>query len=207
MATYTLDGSLPLETSTRYVAPFPLGRTAVVRARAFQDGRAGSFPTRESFHRRFASAWSAAPPPSAKYAPIDSLFDGGFGSEFDFHSGWCGWEGSDMVVTIDLPAPTALRGLRVRFLRDQRNWIFLPARVRFEVTAGEGTWSTVHEAGLRAVAEERNEPVGVFEHAVAFAPRQVTRIRITAENVGAVPAWHRGAGGQAWVFADEVVAE
>ncbi len=206
-ATYTLDGSLPTATSTRYVGPFTLTGTTMVRARAFAEGRAGSFPAEASFQRRFAQGWTAAPHPSAKYAPLDSLFDGRFGSAFDFHSAWCGWEGDDLALTVDLSAPAEIRGLRVRFLRDQRNWIFLPVAVRYEVCALDGTWSTVYSAGSRAAAEARDEPVGVREHAAAFTPRMATRIRITAENVATVPAWHRGAGGRAWVFADEIVAE
>jgi hypothetical protein len=29
-------------------------------------------------------------------------------------------------------------------------------------------------------------------------------IRITAVNYGKLPAWHNGAGGNAWIFADEL---
>ncbi len=206
---YTLDGTMPAATSARYTAPIPLTRTMAVRARAFRGaGRAGSFPAEAVFHRRFAARLSTQEPPSAKYAPAFALTDGLFGRDDDFREGWCGWEGDDLVVTIDLPDGAEVRGARIRFLRDQRNWIFFPAHVRFDIAAaGDDAWETVYASGDRAAAEHREEAVGVRVHTASFAPRRAARLRIVAENVGTVPAWHRGAGGRAWVFADEIAVE
>jgi hypothetical protein len=223
LVTYTLDGTPPGRTSTRYSGPFALGRTARVRARAFRDGCAASFPSEIAFHRTFAARWSAVSGPSPKYEPIDALFDGRFGSNTDFRSGWCGWEGEDMVLTVDLLKPTDLHNVCLRFLRDQRNWIFAPSRIRIEVATdraggarGRGAgktgqpgdpWEIVYESGSREGAEARSESVEVVNFDASFQSRAVTRLRITAENVGAVPSWHRGAGGKAWIFPDEIVAE
>lgn len=206
---YTLDGSIPTAESARYEQPFLLVHTAVVRARAIpRDGGAGSFPAEVAFHRRFAERVGPVVEPSSKYAPAAALTDGRFGREDDFRDGWCGWEGDDAAITIDLPDGAAPRGVRIRFLRDQRNWIFLPARVRIEVAAaGTEEWEAVYAAGDRAAAESPDEPVGVALHVIRIAPRPAARLRIVAESVGVVPAWHRGAGGKAWVFLDEIVVE
>lgn len=205
--TYTLDGSLPVRTSTQYDGHFALRRTAILRARAFRDGCAGSFPAEAVHHRTFASRWSSVHPPSSKYAPLACLFDGRFGSEVDFHSGWCGWEGEDMALTVDLPGPTHLGSIRMRFLRDQRNWIFAPARVRIDVSRDGQHWEMVYQGGERSASEARQEIVGVVEHVATFASRTITHLKVTAETLPAVPSWHRGAGGRAWVFADELVVE
>jgi alpha-L-fucosidase len=30
-------------------------------------------------------------------------------------------------------------------------------------------------------------------------------VKLVAENVGICPAWHKGAGGDAWLFVDEIL--
>jgi hypothetical protein len=34
-----------------------------------------------------------------------------------------------------------------------------------------------------------------------------THIRVVAKNIGTCPDWHQGAGGKAWIFADEIIIE
>lgn len=43
--------------------------------------------------------------------------------------------------------------------------------------------------------------------AIAFPPREVRYVRTHALNVGVCPDWHAGAGGDAWLFVDEIVVE
>ncbi|MCD6347789.1 MAG: hypothetical protein J7L96_10250, partial [Bacteroidales bacterium] len=37
--------------------------------------------------------------------------------------------------------------------------------------------------------------------------RTARYIRIKAKNRGVCPVWHKGAGGKAWLFADELIIE
>ena len=32
-------------------------------------------------------------------------------------------------------------------------------------------------------------------------------VRVRARNRGVCPEWHKGAGGKAWIFADEIIIE
>jgi hypothetical protein len=40
-----------------------------------------------------------------------------------------------------------------------------------------------------------------------IAPQQAHYVRIKAVNYGKIPAWHPGSGGEAWIFADEIIIE
>lgn len=40
-----------------------------------------------------------------------------------------------------------------------------------------------------------------------MAPRNVRYVRMTARSFGKLPNWHPGAGGDSWIFADEIVIE
>ena len=36
---------------------------------------------------------------------------------------------------------------------------------------------------------------------------QARYVRVVAKNIGTIPDWHPGAGGKAWIFADEIIVE
>jgi len=40
-----------------------------------------------------------------------------------------------------------------------------------------------------------------------FTDVEARYVRVRATNVGTCPTWHPGAGGKAWVFADEIVID
>jgi hypothetical protein len=38
----------------------------------------------------------------------------------------------------------------------------------------------------------------------AISPTKARYVRVHAYNLGKVPSWHPGAGGDAWIFVDEI---
>ncbi len=38
-------------------------------------------------------------------------------------------------------------------------------------------------------------------------PKNVRYLKIVAKSIKICPGWHKGAGGKAWVFADEIVID
>ena len=38
----------------------------------------------------------------------------------------------------------------------------------------------------------------------AISPAKARYVRVHAYNLGKVPSWHPGAGGDAWIFVDEI---
>jgi len=72
-------------------------------------------------------------------------------------------------------------------------------------------WILVAAAWLPFGAARQTDPkkpgVVIERFACAFEPRPVRYIRVAARSVRACPLWHKGAGGKAWIFTDEIVID
>ena len=119
------------------------------------------------------------------------------------YKGWQGYEGVDLVAVVDLGKPVAVGKLSVGFLQNVDSWIFLPRWVQIEVSP-DGKDFTL------AARMETPVPVkkaGIFKHIVSrkFEDLKTRYIRVKAKSIETCPEWHPGAGGKAWIFADEIV--
>ena len=54
---------------------------------------------------------------------------------------------------------------------------------------------------------DRDTRVTVKELSSTFPRRDARYVKVRAYKYGAVPPWHPGAGGQAWIFVDEIIVE
>ena len=206
---YTLDGSSPTEQSMRYNEPFDVTKTVQITARAFRPGFLQSFKSVEFFQFVYADSVEFSYSYSSRYTGGGNLalVNGRVGVPEDYRSDWVGFQQTDMVATIRLTQPRSLSSITARFLQSQDVWIFLPTRVQFEVSSGNGEFHSVFELDMKAEAESQSGESKVKSVTGSFNADNVTHIRITARNIGTCPPWHRGAGGKAWIFSDEIIIE
>ncbi len=157
-------------------------------------------------HRAVGGRVTLAIPNSARYPGTGSftLIDGLRGS-IDFHDGlWQGWEGEDLEAVVDLGKPTAIGEIEMSALQVTRSWILLPRRVMMWLSDDGTSWRAVADLG-HDVPAEREEPV-IHRFRQALPTGASARyVKLRAINAGPLPAWHPGAGGKAWIFADELV--
>ena len=130
-----------------------------------------------------------------------ALLDGETGSDRFDDGRWLGFEGHDLVATVDLQSVRAVQEIAVRFLRNQRERIFHPVEVEVSVSVDGRTYEPVYREGGEATDVP---PVRVRRFAVELPHREARYVRVVARNVGSVPSWHPQAGGKAWLFADEI---
>jgi hypothetical protein len=120
---------------------------------------------------------------------------------------WQGYQGKDLVVLIDLGEVQQVRKVAVGFLQDTGSWIWTPTRVDFELSV-DGKKA---DSGFSFFGEGSDSPEGqgVFmgEIGSRILPVKVRYVRIRAYNLPKIPAWHPGSGGEAWIFADEIIIE
>jgi hypothetical protein len=123
----------------------------------------------------------------------------------DHYCNWLGFEGTDMEAVIDLERSETITRVSVDFMQDARSWIFLPEKVI--VSVSEDGAAFVEAAVITNV--EPLETGGVIKRTFAAdLPKIAARyVRVHAVNIKACPGWHRGAGGKAWIFADEIIVE
>ncbi len=144
-----------------------------------------------------------ARPASPKYhgGEAAALTDGLEGWD-DYRVHWLGFEGADMEAVVDLGAPRAVARVDTRFLQDINSWVFMPLAVTCELSTDGREYRPIGEA-VTAVPATRWGPV-VEPFAFRCEPTPACFVRVRAVSVKTCPAWHKGSGGPAWIFADEI---
>jgi arylsulfatase A-like enzyme len=135
-----------------------------------------------------------------------TLIDGTRGSLDHADGMWLGFEKVDLEATINLGMAATLRRITLGCMENQPSWIFLPSTVEFAVSGDGLTYDVIERTQTTSGSFD---PVPHVRDFVANVPAGATvkYIRVIARNIGTCPAWHPGAGGKAWMFADEIVVE
>ncbi len=134
----------------------------------------------------------------------NALVDGLRGGN-DFRTGqWQGYQGQDLVATVDLGAVKTVDRIGLGLLQDQKSWIFLPSEVTVAWSTNKRQWSSrtiTHTVDPKAEGGIATE---LWTEALGKKARYIS---IVAKNPGPCPDWHPGKGGSTWIFADEVLIE
>lgn len=121
------------------------------------------------------------------------------------YSVWQGFEKNDMIATIDFKKEIEIKNIAAGFLHNSESWIFFPDMVEFSISNNNVDFKSIGKT------ERKTDVKSTQIHREEFTlnPKKIkTRyLKLHAKNVGTCPSWHQGAGGPAWIFADEVVVD
>lgn len=132
----------------------------------------------------------------------DALIDGIKGNK-DFRTGaWQGYWGKDVIATVNRSEPKLVKSVTVDFLEDQGSWIFHPKRVEIYVAGADKVFRLSKTRTIDAGVQNNEPKVSTFTFAIN--KRNIQYIKVVAKNFGPLPEWHLGAGGDAWIFIDEI---
>ncbi|MEZ5357717.1 MAG: DUF4838 domain-containing protein [Candidatus Zixiibacteriota bacterium] len=142
-------------------------------------------------------------PASAKYhnGEASALTDGLTGWN-DYHFHWLGFEGEEMDAIIDLGSKQEISRIETNFLQDILSWVFMPQSVEFLVSEDGIEYHSVGIV-LNTILPEQSDPV-TAPFNVSFEPVSARFVKIQTTSFKTCPAWHKGSGGKAWIFIDEV---
>jgi hypothetical protein len=131
-----------------------------------------------------------------------SLTDGLLAKADHLDPAWLGFQGDDLVATIDLGEPVPLHELSGSFLQDVPLGIFLPRRVEF--LAGNDL-AALQSVGTATPVATEQQP-GALQEVLALKDlnQRARYVEVRAANIGKIPSWHGAAGAKAWLFVDEV---
>jgi hypothetical protein len=201
---FTTDGSVPSRNSKLYTGPLTITKACKLRAGVFYKGSdtpealteatftTALFPAPD-YHSAYHSRWAGS--------GIYNLVDGQRG-DFWNDGFWQGFEYTDLDVTIDLGKTMEISEASLGAIQFLASWIFLPKEVEFFLSADGKDFKPAGKA-LADPSLARKEDV-MRDYTVTFDRQPVRYIRLVAKNQAICPDWHLGAGGKAWVFADEV---
>ncbi|MFM6983481.1 MAG: GH92 family glycosyl hydrolase [Chitinophagaceae bacterium] len=206
---YTLDGSDPTENSLL----FKRGRTIRISQscllKAVEVSESGKYsPVAIAQFSRIDNNYSVQL--NCEYnkqytaGGSEGLVDGLKG-DIDWRKGrWQGYQGQDFEAIIDLKKTMYFDTISIGFLEDRRSWIFLPSFVEVfgsfdgvtyeSISAGDFTNSYSRDMTLS------REPME-FTFELGYRCRY---IKVVAKNFGKLPDWHPGAGGESFIFVDEI---
>lgn len=115
-----------------------------------------------------------------------------------------GFQGQDVTFIIDLKKKKKIKSVEVGILRDINSWIFFPKTV--EVRFYKKNLEKIRIREVRSVMDNAEEDYhNPKKRNIKFSFGKKARyIKVTLKNYGECPDWHLGAGGDTWIFVDEI---
>jgi putative alpha-1,2-mannosidase len=205
---YTLDGTEPTPASPVYSGPFKIDKPTIVKAAVFGVGDLRSKVVEASFDKR-ANDWTVKLLSSygSQYTGggDNAIIDGLRGTP-NFASGeWQGYQGKTFEAVIDLQKETEISSVGGSFLQVVRSWIWMPNRIEFETSTDGVNFTRVAEIKPAFPQQEMNPAAKEFRKPIPLTKARYVRVR--AFNFGKIPTWHPGAGGDPWIFVDEILID
>jgi hypothetical protein len=205
---YTTDGTKPDRQAKRFNKPFLINKTTTVKAVAI-DARGESSLVATAAYRRIPHDWklTLATSYSSQYRGGGDLglIDGVRGT-LNFSGGtWQGYQGRDLLAVVDLGRVQRVSRLGAGFLQEIDAWIWMPKRIEFELSIDGKRFSPV--LSLSNDVSEKEFKTTIRDFAGDVPSQEARYVRLKAVNYGKIPSWHPGSGGDAWIFADEIIIE
>ncbi|MCA9001956.1 MAG: family 20 glycosylhydrolase, partial [Planctomycetes bacterium] len=201
----------PAASSPLYTGPIPLAADTTLHAAAFRDGKQlGRVSTQTiKSHLALGAAIELSTPPSERYSGggATGLVDGRKATKSHLDKRWLGFQGTPVTATVDLGEAKPIQTVTLDCLEAQKSWILVPAEMRLEISTDGQEYVPVGHLGYGSAAKTDGEE---HRHALSIdlhSPTQARFLRITFTPIEALPDWHPGAGGQPWIFVDELVVE
>ena len=133
-----------------------------------------------------------------------SLVNGIKGSKNHGDGNWKGFNGVDLIATVDMGEVKTFSEVKVGFLQNVGAWIFFPTEMIAEVSADGKNFMKIGTAKNKV---SNMEPERLVQELRIKRKVKGQFIRITAKNLGTCPEDHAGEGKPAWLFVDEIVVE
>lgn len=204
---YTTDETVPNLQSKKYTEPLRIDSSLTLKAITVVNGKNMSMiPAQQSFviHKAVGKNVNYTNPVSSYYMADgpNSLTDGIRGTK-EVGKYWHGFEGKDLIATIDLGQEENIHTISLGCLQSYRDWIMMPRWVKFEISDDGKNFTEVQT--IPNDISENEQASTIKDFTANFSERKTRFIRVTAKALDALPKGHPGEGKPAWIFADEII--
>lgn len=205
---YSMDKNDPDQQSLSFTDSLTITKPSTVAILPFRKSKQAFVPLRFGMmdHKAVGKKAVFKQPYHENYKRVGDygLTDGITGSINYGDGSWMGWWGNNLDIVIDMEQPASIQYLQLNCFQQTQSWILLPKKVEFFISDDGENWKQL-TTQIHKVADEDAKPQAhefIYRIPVAVQARY---IRAVASNYGKLPAWHNGAGGDAWIFADELI--
>jgi hypothetical protein len=188
-----------------YTQPLTISKTSTIKA--FSKNKANQSATVEAHFFKKPNNYSINI--KSKYNPQyhaggpEGLVDGILGSENWRKGDWQGYQSQDFEATIDLQHSKTITQISARFLQDMRSWILMPTKVDLLISKDNQHFSLFRT--VENSLDPQTEATSILSFTgTQFPGMQARYVKVVAHNFGVLPSWHQGAGGDAFIFIDEI---
>lgn len=205
---YTLDGSLPTVSSTRYTTPVTVRDGEVFKAVVDRDDMKTKVFS-QSFIRHKATGRSVrmnTEPDPMHSAGLPGSLVNGVADKGDEAGGWewMAWRGAPVDVVIDMNGETFGR-VSVRALVSKWEDLYPPVGMTAYVSDDGETFTEL--AALALPQDIAGVPDGVNKYELTFPETSARFLRLVMETVEEMPLWSERPGRPAYLFIDEIIVE
>ena len=223
---YTLDGSEPTKAATKYTEPFPLERSATIRAIAYNEYGEGVETSQYLLsHLGMGSAITLATKYGSDFRSVysgggdNALIDGQLGSNTSYIDGhWQGYWGDSIDARIDFGTPREIHSVSMRFIQNTFDWVLAPKQVRIYTSADGKDWQLLTEKEFETDPRETGfqlkhycidlpTPKTVKQSGNQANKQSVQFLRVVVPSGGPLPDWHTAPGQPSWLFCDEIIVK
>ena len=214
---YTLDGSTPNEGSTRYTEPFPLERSATIKAISYNEYGEGVISEQYLLSHLAMGAKITLNTKYSDYKAIysgggpEALIDGQLGSNTTYADGhWQGYWGDSIDCILDFGKPTEIHEVCMRFMQNTFDWILAPKEIKVYVSDDGVNWKFASRRKFDMDPRETGMQLRNYTVELGFLEtyrnQSKTRyLRVVVPNPGSLPTWHPAPGQPSYLFADEII--
>ncbi len=206
---YTLDGSLPDSTSTKYLAPFTIDKTTQLKAVTYMEGWGLSAIAQADFKKSNIEYSSVAllENPNEKYAANGgkSLVDLKRGSTNFVDGMWLGFEGKNASALLSLAKKEPINTMAIGTLSAPASWIFYPIGIEIYSSNNGIDFKKIAQQNYSPEAPNNDVKKKFLE--ISFPEIVATHLKVVVKSPLKNPDWHPNPGGKSWIFIDEIILD
>ncbi|AZA73896.1 glycoside hydrolase family 20 protein [Chryseobacterium indoltheticum] len=202
---YAIDGSEPKSNSATYQNPIPVSQSMTIKSAYFENGVLKSAISSQDFKTSKTTGKSITlehqPSENYSFGGAFTLVDGIIGNVKQLGKTWLGFQGKDVVATIDLGEKTQFSEVYFNTLDNKGSWIHFAKSATISISDDGKNFKTIKEIGKNEILKAKGKiNLKVGNQSAKF-------IKIKIGNAGIIPAGNPGADSKAWLFVDEIGAQ
>ncbi len=206
---YTLGPEEITLNSKPYKGPIEIDSTCTIRAKVIAEDGSES---REAVCRlnkiKYPYEITTTAKVNSQYAAdgLKSLFDGINGDRNWRKGNWLGYQGQDVTLDVDLLKEKEITSVALSCLQDRGAWIFFPSWIKIYGSNDNKNFVLLDSIVCDPRWADKDIQVEAYRSRLKEKV-QYRHLRLELKNPGKLPDWHPGAGGESFIFMDELEIE